>query len=179
MTTFYTYCDSPLQPLLLVSNGTALIGLYMNTPRHELDLDGIWKREDEALPFQEAKQQLRAYFAGECREFTLPLAPAGTEWQRRVWDALRKIPYGSTETYSGIARQIGSPNACRAVGLANSRNPLSIIVPCHRVVSATGKMIGYSGMIWRKEALLKMEEGTGTGSAGSCMATASSAQGRG
>lgn len=167
MTTYYTYCDSPLQPLLLASNGTALVGLYLNTPLHELEDHENWKREDEALPFQEAKQQLHAYFAGERREFALPLAPAGTEWQRRVWDALKQIPYGSTETYSGIARRIGSPNACRAVGLANSRNPLSIIVPCHRVVSASGKMIGYSGAIWRKEALLKLEEGTGTSSAGS------------
>ena len=162
MTTYYTYCDSPLQPLLLVSNGTALIGLYLNTPRHALDGHENWKREDEALPFPETKRQIHAYFAGECREFTLPLAPSGTEWQRRVWDALKQIPYGSTETYSGIARQIGSPNACRAVGLANGRNPLSIIVPCHRVVSASGKMVGYSGAIWRKEALLKLEKGTGT-----------------
>ena len=158
MTTYYTYWDSPLQPLLLVSDGTALTGLYLNTPLHELEGHEKWKREDEALPFQEAKRQLSAYFAGERREFTLPLAPSGTEWQRRVWDALKQIPYGSTETYSGIARQIGSPNACRAVGFANGRNPLSIIVPCHRVVSTSGKMIGYSGAIWRKEALLKLEQ---------------------
>jgi methylated-DNA-[protein]-cysteine S-methyltransferase len=158
MTTYYTYWESPLNPLLLASNGAALVGLYLNTPRHALDVDGNWTREDEALPFGEAKQQMRAYFAGERREFTLPLAPSGTEWQRRVWDALRQIPYGSTETYSGIARRIGSPHACRAIGHANGRNPLSIIVPCHRVVSASGKMVGYSGAIWRKEALLSLEK---------------------
>jgi len=131
----------------------------MNTPRHELIGHEHWKREDEALPFPQAKQQLQAYFAGERREFALPLAPNGTEWQRRVWDALKQIPYGSTETYSEIARRVGSPNACRAVGFANGRNPLSIIVPCHRVVSVSGKMAGYGGAVWRKEALLKLERG--------------------
>ncbi len=158
MTTYYTYCDSPLQPLLLVSNGAALIGLFMNTPRHEMDIHGNWRRDDEALPFPEANQQLRAYFAGKREQFSLPLAPNGTKWQHRVWDALMQIPYGSTETYSGVARRLGNANACRAVGLANSRNPLSIIVPCHRVVSVSGKMTGYGGVIWRKEALLKLEQ---------------------
>ncbi len=160
MTTYYTYFDSPIQPLLLTSNGTALTGLFMGAHKHGPEIENAWAQSDEAAPFAEAKQQLAAYFAGQLTNFDLPLAPVGTEFQRRVWDELRRIPYGQTVSYGELARRIGNPNACRAVGLANGRNPLSIIVPCHRVVGANGKLVGYAGGMARKEAMLALEQTT-------------------
>lgn len=108
---------------------------------------------------QQAKAQLDAYFAGTLREFDLPLAPVGTEFERTVWEALRTIPYGETRSYGQIAAQIGSPNAARAVGRANGRNPISIIVPCHRVIGASGTLTGYAGGLPMKEKLLTLERG--------------------
>jgi methylated-DNA-[protein]-cysteine S-methyltransferase len=105
----------------------------------------------------EAADQLRAYFAGELREFDLPLAPRGTAFQRRVWDAVSAIPFGATASYAEIAAVIGTPSACRAVGAANGRNPLPVIVPCHRVVGSTGALTGYGGGLERKRALLDLE----------------------
>ncbi len=155
--TYYTYFDSPLQPLLLTSDGAALTGLYMDAHRHGPELRADWRQDDEAAPFAEAKRQLTAYFAGCLTAFDLPLAPVGTTFQKCVWEELRRIPHGQTVSYGELARRIGSPNACRAVGLANGRNPLSIIVPCHRVVGANGKLVGYAGGTTRKEALLALE----------------------
>ncbi len=156
-TTYYTYFDSPIQPLLLTSDGTALTGLFMVAHKHGPEVEAGWVQSDEAAPFAEAKQQLGAYFAGRLTTFDLPLALGGTAFQRRVWDELRRVPHGETVSYGELARRIGQPTACRAVGLANGRNPLSIIVPCHRVVSANGNLIGYAGGITRKEALLALE----------------------
>jgi methylated-DNA-[protein]-cysteine S-methyltransferase len=104
-----------------------------------------------------AAAQLEAYFAGELEEFDLPLAPEGTDFQRRVWDAVAAIPYGSTATYGEVAAAIGRPSACRAVGAANGRNPLPIVVPCHRVVGSAGALTGYGGGLERKRALLDLE----------------------
>ena len=106
----------------------------------------------------EAEKQLAEYFAGTRREFALPLAPAGTEFQRKVWDALCTIPYGETRSYGGIAAQIGNPKACRAVGMANNRNPLPILIPCHRCIGADGSLVGYAGGLARKAALLRLEK---------------------
>ncbi len=159
MTVFYTYAESPVGLLLLTSDGTALTGLYLEESQHRPQIGGDWAREDEAAPFAEARQQMAAYFAGARREFDLPLAPAGTEFQKQVWAALTLIPYGTTATYGEIARQIGAPKASRAVGHANGRNPLFIVVPCHRVVGASGRLIGYGGGLSRKEALLTLERG--------------------
>jgi len=156
-TTYYTYWDSPIQPLLLTSDGAALTGLFMVAHKHGPEVGTDWIQEDEAAPFAEAKRQIAAYFAGQLTAFDLPLAPVGTAFQKRVWDELRRVPHGQTVSYGELARRIGSPNACRAVGLANGRNPLSIIVPCHRVVGANGKLIGYAGGMARKEALLALE----------------------
>lgn len=154
----YTSFDSPLQPLLLTSNGAALTGLFMVGHKHGPDLGAGWARDDGAAPFAEAKRQLAAYFAGHLTTaFDLPLAPAGTAFQKRVWDELRRIPHGQTVSYGELARRIGSPNACRAVGRANGRNPLAIIVPCHRVVGADGRLVGYAGGMAGKEALLALE----------------------
>jgi methylated-DNA-[protein]-cysteine S-methyltransferase len=109
----------------------------------------------------EAAGQLRAYFAGELERFDLPLAPHGTPFQRGVWDAVSAIPYGSTASYSEIAAAVGRPRACRAVGAANGRNPLAIVVPCHRVVGAAGALTGYGGGLERKRALLDLERAAG------------------
>ena len=108
-----------------------------------------------------ARQQLAAYFAGELEGFDLPLAPAGTGFQRRVWEAVAAIPYGATASYSEIAAAVGRPAACRAVGAANGRNPLAIVIPCHRVVGAAGALTGYGGGLGRKRALLDLERGAG------------------
>lgn len=160
--TYYTYFDSPLQPILLTSDGAALTGLFLVAHKHGPEIAADWVPDDEAAPFPGARRQLTAYFAGTLTDFDLPLAPRGTAFQQRVWDELRHIPYGATCSYGELARRIGQPNACRAVGLANGRNPLSIIVPCHRVVGANGKLVGYAGGMSRKETLLALESGTKT-----------------
>ena len=108
-----------------------------------------------------AAEQLGAYFAGELERFDLPLAPHGTGFQQRVWDAVSAIPYGETASYSEIAAAVGRPSACRAVGAANGRNPLAIVVPCHRVVGAAGALTGYGGGLERKRALLDLERAAG------------------
>jgi methylated-DNA-[protein]-cysteine S-methyltransferase len=157
MTTYYTYCDSPIQPLLLTSDGTALTGLYMGEHAHGPQIGADWIRDDNAAPFAEAKRQLAAYFDGALTAFDVPLALHGTDFQRRVWQELCRIPYGETVSYGQLAQRLGNPNASRAVGLANGRNPISILVPCHRVIGAGGKLTGYGGGIERKEALLCLE----------------------
>lgn len=157
MTTYYTYFESQIDPILLTSDGTALTGCYMVEHKHGPDVAAEWVASDDVAPFAEAKRQLTAYFAGERTEFELPLAPQGTEFQHRVWAELARIPFGTTLSYGELARRIGNPNASRAVGLANGRNPISIIVPCHRVIGANGKLVGYGGGLPRKQALLAHE----------------------
>ena len=117
-------------------------------------------RSDDPL-LREAEAQLRAYFAGELTRFDLPLAPHGTQFQRRVWDAVARVPYGTTTSYSAVAAAAGRPSACRAAGAANGRNPLAIVIPCHRVVGASGALTGYGGGLERKRALLDMESAAG------------------
>ena len=110
----------------------------------------------------ECKNQLKEYFAGERKEFDLPLAPRGTEFQQKVWKALMEIPSGETRTYGEIAAAIGNPKAARAVGMANNKNPIGIIIPCHRVVGANGKLVGYAGGMEKKEFLLELERNNST-----------------
>lgn len=152
--TAYTCAESPIGPILLASDGTSLTGLYLapSSP-----IDARWVRRDDAPLFAETRRQLGAYFEGRLTEFDLPLAPHGTPFQARVWEELRKIPYRVTISYGELARRVGNPNASRAVGLANGRNPISIIVPCHRVIGANGQLTGYGGGLSRKEALLALE----------------------
>ena len=157
MTTMrYRTIDSPVGLLTLAGVGSTLMHLRMVDQTHEPDRSGWEPADDDAFP--EAVEQLSAYFAGELTEFDLDLELAGTEFQRRVWAALRTIPYGETRSYGQIAEQIGSSGASRAVGLANGRNPIGIIVPCHRVIGSTGGMTGYGGGIDRKRALLALEK---------------------
>jgi methylated-DNA-[protein]-cysteine S-methyltransferase len=158
--TLFTTLDSPIGELLLTSDGTALTGLYMPDHAHGPTVGADWVRDGGAAPFADAAEQLEEYFAGGLRGFDMPLAPAGTEFQMRVWAELRRIPYGATVTYGELARRLGGPGASRAVGLANGRNPISIIVPCHRVVGAGGKLTGYAGGLARKRFLLELEGGS-------------------
>lgn len=154
----HTVVDSPVGPLTLVAHGGTLAGLYMTDHRHRPPLETFGEADPE--PFGEAIAQLAAYFAGERTDFTLALAPEGTGFQRRVWDELCRIPYGETVTYGELAETLGQPGAARAVGLANGRNPISIIVPCHRVIGSTGSLTGYGGGLERKRQLLDFERGT-------------------
>ncbi|AZS75105.1 cysteine methyltransferase [Streptomyces lydicus] len=149
---------TPVGPLTLVAAGEALSGLYMTDQRHRPPQEtfGGPAGPDEP-PFAETIAQLRAYFRGELTTFDLPLALRGTPFQRRVWAALCTIPYGETVSYGQLAERLGAPSASRAVGLANGRNPVGIIVPCHRVVGANGSLTGYGGGLDRKRRLLAFE----------------------
>ncbi|MGV0636040.1 methylated-DNA--[protein]-cysteine S-methyltransferase [Mycolicibacillus trivialis] len=150
----YRTIDSPIGPLTLAGTGDTLRHLRMVDQTYEPDR-ADWVRADDA--FGAAVEQLAAYFAGELTTFDVEISLAGTEFQRRVWAALQTIPYGATVSYGQIAAQIGAPAASRAVGLANGHNPISIIVPCHRVVGANGSLTGYGGGIDRKRFLLALE----------------------
>ncbi|AWV47812.1 methylated-DNA-protein-cysteinemethyltransferase [Mycobacterium leprae Kyoto-2] len=147
--------DSPIGPLILAGHGSVLTNLQMVDQTYEPSRVG-WLPENGA--FAEAVSQLDAYFAGELTEFAIELDLCGTEFQQRVWQALLTIPYGETRSYGEIAEQVGAPGAARAVGLANSRNPIAIIVPCHRVIGASGQLIGYGGGLNRKLTLLELEK---------------------
>ncbi|WP_327433228.1 methylated-DNA--[protein]-cysteine S-methyltransferase [Streptomyces sp. NBC_01236] len=153
----HTVIDSPYGPLTLVADDGVLCGLYMVGQRHRPQEENFGERDDTL--FDEAEAQLKAYFAGELKEFTLELRMAGTPFQRSVWDQLRQIPYGETRTYGELAEALGNVGASRAVGLANGKNPIGIIVPCHRVVGANGSLTGYGGGLDRKKRLLDFEGG--------------------
>ena len=140
--------ETPVGPLWLVAADGGLASIAFEGPADAESGDPL---------LIEARQQLLAYFAGERERFDLPLAPRGTDFQRRVWDAVSAIPYGATTTYSALAAGIGSPRASRAVGAANGRNPLPIVVPCHRVIGASGALTGYGGGVDVKTALLALE----------------------
>ncbi len=153
----YMYIDSPIGSLLLLSDGAALTGLYMDVPGRAAPDPETWILDAGAGPLPEAARQIDEYFAGNRREFDLPLRMPGTEFQRRVWQMLNEIPYGRTWSYGELAKYVGNPNASRAVGLANGRNPISILVPCHRVIGADGSLTGYGGGLERKRWLLAHE----------------------
>jgi methylated-DNA-[protein]-cysteine S-methyltransferase len=154
--------DSPLGPLTLLASGGALTGLYLNG-REPGSADAAGEAGEQDAPvLAEAERQLEEYFAGHRQTFELPLDLRGTPFQRRVWEALLGIGYGETTTYGQLADQLGQPTAARAVGLANGRNPVSIIVPCHRVIGSDGKLTGYGGGIPNKQRLLDLERGVGT-----------------
>lgn len=155
----HTVIDSPYGPLTLVADEDGVLcGLYMTDQRHRPPEETFGDRED--TPFAEAQDQLAAYFAGELKEFTLEVRLEGTAFQRSVWDQLRRIPYGETRSYGELAAALGKPAASRAVGLANGRNPVGIIVPCHRVIGSGGALTGYGGGLDRKQRLLDFERGT-------------------
>ena len=156
MTTYYDYLDTPIGSLLLAGDGKALTLLGFPRGSQRKRHDSAWVQAPEK--FTEAARQLQAYFAGELTDFDLPLAPAGTEFQCKVWRALRDIPYGETCSYGEIARRIGKPTASRAVGAANGQNPIPVIIPCHRVIGASGKLVGFGGGLPTKQKLLALEQ---------------------
>lgn len=155
----FTYIESPLGALLVTRDDNtvvgAITGLYLPSGKHPIAARPGWVREDAA--FDDLRTQLEEYFAGTRREFDVPLNAAGTAFQLRVWAALRQIPYGETASYGRTAAAIGSPTASRAVGLANGQNPISIVVPCHRVIGANGSLTGYGGGLDAKRWLLSHE----------------------
>jgi methylated-DNA-[protein]-cysteine S-methyltransferase len=148
--------SSPIGRLLLTGDGRALTGLWMlDAERHSARAPGL---TPSPASFAEVAAQLEEYFAGDRKEFTVPLAPSGTPFQLAVWTQLTRIPYGSTVSYGDIARALGKrPVAARAVGLANGANPISVVVPCHRVIGSDGSLTGYGGGLDRKELLLRLE----------------------
>jgi methylated-DNA-[protein]-cysteine S-methyltransferase len=162
----FCHVDSPIGRLLLTSDGSALTGLYMNLSRNKPTklptLSGDWVQNATIDPLPAAARQLKEYFAGRRREFELPLRLQGTEFQQRVWRELTQIPFGETRSYGQLAKRLNNPNGSRAVGLANGRNPIAIIVPCHRVIGADGSLTGFGGGIERKEWLLSHEGHPGT-----------------
>lgn len=156
---YFSYYESPIQKLILTSDGTSLTGLYMVGQKYCPAIAAPdWIQDDNAVPFSLTRQQLNAYFAGQLTSFDLPLLGHGTMFQQQVWKALQSIPYGTTITYGELAHRIGQPQSSRAVGLANGKNPIAIVVPCHRVIGANGKLTGYSGGLEKKEWLLHHEQ---------------------
>lgn len=153
----FLICASPVGDLLLVSNGAALSHCLFAADEKAPRPDH-WRDGTDAPLLREAVRQLQGYFDREIREFSLPLAPSGTAFQLEVWAALRQIPYGETISYGELARRIGRPKASRAVGLANGQNPLSVLIPCHRVIGASGALVGYGGGLGRKKLLLDLEQ---------------------
>ena len=152
---YYCYLETPIGDLLLAGDDEALslVSFPEGSRRQEPEPDWIYSEK----PFAEARRQLTAYFDGTLKEFDLELRPNGTEFQLRVLEELQKIPYGTTTSYGDIAKRIGRPKAMRAVGAANGRNPIPIIIPCHRVIGSSGDMTGFGGGIPTKEALLRHE----------------------
>ncbi|HIS75551.1 MAG TPA: methylated-DNA--[protein]-cysteine S-methyltransferase [Candidatus Merdivicinus excrementipullorum] len=147
---YLLHLESPIGPLTLTEEDGALI---------RLDFGKKGQAGPETTLLAEAKKQLEQYFSGTLRSFTLPLRPEGTPFQQKVWAALLQIPWGETRTYGQVAAMIGQPKACRAVGMANNRNPLPIFIPCHRVIGANGQLTGYAGGLSAKEHLLSLEQG--------------------
>ena len=154
---FYRTFDSPIGPLLLAGDDDGVRFLLFARGRHPVAPRPDWEPDRRTLAG--AVKQLQAYFAGTLRAFDLPVAPEGTPFQQKVWRKLQDIPYGETTSYGAIAKDIGNPQAMRAVGLANGSNPISIIIPCHRVIGANGSLVGYGGGLPIKQALLALEKG--------------------
>jgi methylated-DNA-[protein]-cysteine S-methyltransferase len=148
----YDYLDTPLGRMLLVANEKGLCGAHFIGQKYYPKLDPAWKRKASA-----AGRELEEYFAGERAVFTVPLAAEGTPFQRAIWREIAKVPYGKTITYAELARRAGYPGSARAAGAATGRNPLGVIVPCHRIVGTNGSLTGYAGGLSKKKALLALE----------------------
>jgi methylated-DNA-[protein]-cysteine S-methyltransferase len=155
MTILTTTFDSPIGVLTLTAEDGYLTGLHMDDQRHAPSGSTDWVRD--AAAFDDVLSQLDAYFSGRITDFDVEVRMRGTEFQRRVWGGLTQIPYGETWSYAQLAEKVGNPKACRAVGLANGRNPVAVIVPCHRVIGANGTLTGYGGGLDRKRWLLDHE----------------------
>ncbi|MCB1317389.1 MAG: methylated-DNA--[protein]-cysteine S-methyltransferase [Leptospiraceae bacterium] len=157
MKTYYAKIAVPIGELLIVSDGTHIIRINMDNQKYAADIQDNWELNAELPIIARAIAQFQSYFAGELKTFDLSLNTEGTAFQQRVWRALATIPFGHTVSYGELARRIGNPGASRAVGLANGKNPIAIVLPCHRVVGANGSLTGYGGGLQRKQWLLDME----------------------
>lgn len=158
MTAMWTTLDSPIGELRIIARDDAIVAIEFSPFRGLADGRPIGERTDDAPLLKEAVRQLEAYFAKDLREFDLPLAPVGSAFQQRVWHQLRGVGWGETVSYGAIALRLGmTPAASRAVGLANGRNPIPIVIPCHRVIGANGSLTGYAGGLERKQVLLDLE----------------------
>jgi methylated-DNA-[protein]-cysteine S-methyltransferase len=158
----YTTFESPLGTILLVAKDGALAGLYFVGQRYQPEVGPGWRRDDDAAPFAATRQWLDMYFSGREPTGRPPLSPHGTPFQQRVWREIARIPRGETITYAELASRAGNSSAVRAAGAATGRNPISLIVPCHRVVGSDGSLTGYAGGLERKRRLLALEAGSGT-----------------
>ena len=155
----WTVMDSPVGELRIVERNGSVVAIEFSPFRPPSDGRPLGARDDDHPVLKETVRQLTAYFRRDLKEFDLPLAPDGTEFQRRVWDQLLAIGYGETASYGQIAHRLGHTNAAsRAVGLANGRNPIPIVIPCHRVIGADGTLTGYAGGMERKQTLLELEQ---------------------
>ena len=152
----YTTFTTPLGTVFVATDGTCITDMRFKGQRYFEAVPKGWKKGDHKL-FPKAKKQVLEYFAGRRKKFDLPLAPVGTEFQKGVWGIVQKIPYGELATYADVARKTGNKKAVRAVGTAIGRNPLCVVVPCHRVVSSSGTLAGYAGGLKRKQHMLALE----------------------
>ena len=150
-------CETPLGSVRIAARGDAIIGLWFDGQKHDVLPDRSWREAPGDPVLREAARQLRDYLAGRRDRFDLALAPEGTPFQTSVWRAIAKVPAGGTASYGDLARRIGRPSSVRAVGAAVGRNPLSVVVPCHRIVGSDGSLTGYAGGLERKRALLALE----------------------
>lgn len=153
----YARLKTPLGTLVAIAAGGVVTGLHFDGGRHAPEIAPEWREEPYASPLRECAEQLADYFAGKRQCFDLPVAPRGTPFQQRIWREIAKVPYGATITYAELAVRAGAPGSARAAGAATGRNPLAIVVPCHRIVGSGGALTGYAGGLPRKERLLALE----------------------
>ncbi len=158
---YYKWLESPVGDLLLTAVSQLLTGLYLKDQKHFPDISEGWQEVSKKEIFDQAEEQLSEYFSHKRQRFDIAIAPQGTPFQQQVWHHLYQIPFGKTTSYGSLAEVIGKPGAARAVGAANGRNPISIIVPCHRVIAINGNITGYAGGIDRKHWLLRHEQESG------------------
>jgi methylated-DNA-[protein]-cysteine S-methyltransferase len=156
---YYDFYQSPHGQMLVVADGEGLSGVYFDGKKYIAQIDAGWRRDAAHAPLRQATRELAEYFAGEREQFETPLAPAGTPFQRSVWKAIATVAFGATITYGELARRAGYPGSVRAAGAATGRNPITIMVPCHRIVGSGGALTGYAGGLDRKRALLELEAG--------------------
>ena len=156
---YYDFYESPHGQMLLVAADEGLSGVYFDGQKYLPRVEPEWRREARHAPLRQAKRELAEYFGGERERFETALAPEGTPFQRSVWKAISTVGFGDTITYGELARRAGRPESVRAAGAATGRNPISIIVPCHRIVGSSGSLTGYAGGLDRKRALLALESG--------------------
>jgi methylated-DNA-[protein]-cysteine S-methyltransferase len=155
--TYFDTVMTPLGPLVLATDGDALTGAWFDGQRYQPPMDSGWQQRADLPILRRSVAELAEYFAGRRTRFDLPLAPSGTPFQRVVWEAIASVPYGETIAYNALAARVGRPECIRAAGAATGRNPLSIVIPCHRIVGADGTLTGYAGGLDRKRALLALE----------------------